>query len=139
MADKLNEDELLDECISVFNSELAKINYQRSFHRDDSFLSCKWERVNQAKEEIKALIKKPQVTEGWFRQMVREMKESLKDGLRYYPREDDIKKLEQIRASKEVTEEWIEEKAWKLYTSQGTQTLLEYTDFIRSLVKEITK
>lgn len=60
---KLNQEDLWDECALAFNSALQRAHDQYPY---------RWERINQAKEQIKEMIQKSEVTEEWIEKMVEE-------------------------------------------------------------------
>ena len=83
MSNVIDKEGLIEECELAFNSALQRAHNQYPY---------RWARINQAKEEIVALIelprqkssqngeiKKPQVTEEWIKEKAEELKIALFD------------------------------------------------------------
>ena len=75
----------------------------------------------------------------WLKYFIKAMKESLKTGSRFHPRDDDVGMLQQIREmiqKPEITEEWIEAKAGEMIVIILHGMKKDAIGFIRSLLKE---
>ena len=96
----MKREELLEECELAFNSAIAKAHQQYPYRK---------KRIEQAKEEIVAFIKK-EVTEEWIGEKVKRLYEI----------------VEVVGSS---SKQWIEH--------DKAEYIHEFKDFIRSLVKEI--
>ena len=77
----------------------------------------------------------------WLKCFIKAMKESLKTGMRFYPRDDDIFMLEQIKEmiqkKPEVTEEWIIKKAEEIASDYGDVAFPNLISIIKKLFTEV--